>query len=144
MDWRSAGAPEEERRVPTRARGAEDGGRATGPSTVKGEGKMVKKVLQMKRFSLPPHVGPGDALKGASPGFGGGAEPFFSVVLCWQNDKFYECLLGMPSFQSIGGGSVPPPMAYRTLGWAACRQAHRLALAEAPTFFLCRIVSAKR
>ena len=37
MDWRSAGAMEEERRAPARARGAEDGGGAAGPSTVKGE-----------------------------------------------------------------------------------------------------------
>ena len=31
-------------------------------------------------------------------------DPFFCVVLCWQNVKFCECLLGMPSFQCIGGG----------------------------------------
>ena len=60
---------------------------------------------------------------------------FFSVVLCWQNVKICECLLGMPSFQCIGAGSVPPPMACRTLGRAARRKAHRLALAEAPILF---------
>ena len=60
---------------------------------------------------------------------------FFSVVLCWQNVKFCECLLGMPSFQCIGGGSVPPPMPCRTLGRAARRKARRLALAEAPNLF---------
>ena len=60
-------------------------------------------------------------------GLGGGAKSFFSVVLwqnvgggataifwavvsCWQNVTFCERLLEMPSFQCIGGGSVPPPM----------------------------------
>ena len=60
---------------------------------------------------------------------------FFSVVLCWQNVKTYECLLGMPSFQCIGAGSVPPPMACRTLGRTALRKAHRLALAEVLILF---------
>ena len=60
---------------------------------------------------------------------------FFSVVLCWQNVKMCGCLLATPSFQCIGGGSVPPPMPCRTLGRAACRKARRLALAEAPILF---------
>ena len=89
----------------------------------------------MNCFSLPPHAGPGDAPKGASPGLGGGADLFFSVVLCWQNVKICECLLATPSFQCIGGGSVPPPMPCRTLGRAARRKARRLALAEAPILF---------
>ena len=59
----------------------------------------------------------------------------FSVVLCWQNFKICECLLAMPSFQCIGGGSVPPPISCRTLGRAARRKARRLALAEAPNLF---------
>ena len=46
---------------------------------------------------------------------------FFSVVLCWQNVKFCECLLAMPSFQCIGGGSVPSLMPCRTLGRAVRR-----------------------
>ena len=96
---------------------------------------MVKNFLEMKCFSLPPHTGPGDAPKGASPGLGGGAEPFFSVVLCCQNDKFCEFLLAMPSFQCIGAGSVPPTMACWTLGRAARRKARRLALAEEPILF---------
>ena len=82
-----------------------------------------------------PDAGPGGAPKGASSGLGGGAESFFSVVLCWQNVKMCECLLATPSFQCIGGGSVPPPMACRTLGRAARRKARRLALAEAPNLF---------
>ena len=57
-----------------------------------------------------PDAGPGGAPKGASPGVGGGADSFFSVVLCWQNVKMCGCLLATPSFQCIGGGSVPPPM----------------------------------
>ena len=72
----------------------------------------------------------------ASPGLGGGAaNPFFCVVLCWQNVKICECLLGMPSFQCIGGGSVPPPISCQTLGRAMRRKARRLALAEAPILF---------
>ena len=69
---------------------------------------------------------------------------FFSVVLCCQNVKFCEFLLAMPSFQCIGGGSVPPPISCRTLGWVARRKARRLAFAVAPIFFLCRIVLVKR
>ena len=60
---------------------------------------------------------------------------FFSVVLCWQNVKIHECLLGMPNFQCIGAGSVPPPISCRTLGRAARRKARHLALAEAPILF---------
>ena len=82
-----------------------------------------------------PDAGPGGAPKGATPALGGGAKSFFSVVLCWQNIKICGCLLATPSFQCIGGGSVPPPMPFRTLGRAARRKAHRLALAEAPILF---------
>ena len=55
----------------------------------------------------------------------------FCVVSCWQNVKICECFLKMRSFHCIGGGSVPPPPNCRTLGWAARRKAHCLALAEA-------------
>ena len=37
MEWTTSPAMEEERRTPARARGAKNGGGATGPSTVKGE-----------------------------------------------------------------------------------------------------------
>ena len=77
MEWTTGPAMEEERRVPVRARGAEDGGGAAGPSTVKGKRDMVKNFEEMVWFFLPPHAGPGDAPKGASPGLGGGAEPLF-------------------------------------------------------------------
>ena len=82
-----------------------------------------------------PDAGLGGAPKGASPGLGGGAESFFSIVLCWQNVKMCECLLATPNFQCIGGSSVPPPISCRTLGRAARRKAHRLALAEALILF---------
>ena len=59
---------------------------------------------------------PGGPLKGASPSLGGGTKSFFFVVLCWQNVKICEFLVAMPSFQCIGGASVPPPMPCRTLG----------------------------
>ena len=77
MDSTSAAPWEQQRRAPLRARGAEDSGGAAGPSTVKGKTEMVKFFKEMKCFSLPPHAGPGDAPKGASPGLGGGADPFF-------------------------------------------------------------------
>ena len=77
MDSTSAAQWEQQRRAPLRARGAEDGGGAAGPSTVKGKTEMVKFFKEMKCFSLPPHAGPGDAPKGASPGLGGGADSFF-------------------------------------------------------------------
>ena len=83
MDWRSALAIEEERRAPVRVRGTEDGGGATGPSTVKGERDLVPKKWKTKCVSLPPDAGPGDVPKGTSPGLGGGADPFFCVILCW-------------------------------------------------------------
>ena len=63
------------------------------------------------------------------------ADPFFCVVWYWKNVKICECLLGMPSFQCIGGGSVPPPMPCQTLGRAARRKARHLALEEAPILF---------
>ena len=64
---------------------------------------------------------------------------FFCVVLCWQNVKICECLLGMPCFQCIGGGSVPPPITCRTLGRAARQKVRHLALAEAPMQFFCAV-----
>ena len=42
MDWRSAPGREEERRTPIRVRGAEHGGGAPGPSTVKGKTRIKK------------------------------------------------------------------------------------------------------
>ena len=57
---------------------------------------------------------------------------FFCVVLCWQSVKICECSLATPSFHCIGGDSVPPPIACRTLGRAVHRKARRLALVEAP------------
>ena len=56
---------------------------------------------------------------------------FFGVVSCCQIVTFWEGFLEMPSFQCIGGGSVPPPFSCRTLGRAARRKVRRLALAEA-------------
>ena len=135
MDSTNVARWEQQRRVPVRARGAEDGGGAAGPSTVKGKTEMVKFFKGMKCFSLPPHAGRGDVPKGASLDLGGGVDSLFSVVLCWQNFKICECLFAMPSFQCIGGGSVPPPMACQTLGRVARRKARHLALAEAPILF---------
>ena len=65
---------------------------------------------------------------------------FFGVVSSWQNVTFCEGLLAMPSFQWIGGGSVPPPNQLPDAGpRAECRKARRLALTEASISFLpCR------
>ena len=91
-----------------------------------------------------PHAGPGEAPKGASPGLGGGAKSFFSVILCSQNVKISEYLLAMPSFQCIGGASVPP----RCLAgrWAGRHAESRVAWPwrRRRSFFLCRVVFAKR
>ena len=80
MDKRSAPTWEQERRAPVRVSGAEDGGGAPGPSTVKGKREMVKNFEEMVCFSWPPHVGLGDALKGASPGLGEGLNVVFCLV----------------------------------------------------------------
>ena len=77
MEGRSAAPWEQERGAPVRVRRAEDGGGAAGPSTVKGKRDMVKNFEEMVWFFLPPHAEPGDAPKGASPGLGRGADPFF-------------------------------------------------------------------
>ena len=42
MEWRSTAAIDEERRAPVRARGAEDGGGAAGPSTIKGKRLLLR------------------------------------------------------------------------------------------------------
>ena len=56
-----------------------------------------------------PDAGPGGALKGASPGLGGGAESFFSVVLCWQNVKMCECLLANAQLSMHQGRQCAAP-----------------------------------
>ena len=69
---------------------------------------------------------------------------FFSVVLCWQNFKICECLLAMPSFQCIGGGSVPPPDALLDAGpGGAPKGASPGFGGGAESLFLYRIVLAK-
>ena len=86
-----------------------------------------------------PDAGPGDALKGACRlGLGGEAPILFSLSYhVGKTLKLCECLLGMPSFQCIGGGSVPPPITCRTLGRAVHQKARCLALAEAPMYIFC-------
>ena len=135
MDSRSAPAWGEQRRAPVRARGAKDGGGAPGPSTIKGERRMDQKFLKRRVFSCRRTLGRAMRRKARRLALAEAPILFFSVVLCWHYIKMCECLLATPSFQCIGGGSVPPPMPCRTLGRAACRKACRLALAEALNLF---------
>ena len=83
-----------------------------------------------------PDAGLGDAPKGASPSLGAITNSFFCGVSRSQGVKICKDLLKMPSFQCIGGGSVPPPPSCCTLGRAMCRKAHCLALAKVPIYFL--------
>ena len=48
------------------------------PPPLKVRNRMFyQKIEKTNCVSLPPHAGPGDAPKGASPGLGGGADSFF-------------------------------------------------------------------
>ena len=80
-------------------------------------------------------AGLGDVLKGTLPRLGGGVNPFFCVVACWQGVKIREGWLKLRSFQCIRGGNVLAPMSCRTLGWAMCQKPCHLALAKAPMYF---------
>ena len=71
-----------------------------------------------------PHAGPGDAPKSTSPGLGAGGNAFFCGVSRSQGVKIHEDLLKMCGFQCIGGGSVPAPLSYRTLGRAMRQKTH--------------------
>ena len=90
---------------------------ATGPAATQDFGERRANAWIETRAALPPQRR--------------GHCNFFGVVSCWQNVSFCECLLGMASFQCIGGGSVPPPISCGTQGRAVRRKARRLALAEA-------------
>ena len=140
MDSTSAPAWEEQCRAPIRARGAEDGGGALGPSIVKGERRMDKKFLKWRVFPCRRSLGRAMCRKARCLALAEVPIPFFCVVLCCQNVKFCEFLLGIPNFQCIGGGSVPPPITCWTQGRAARRKARRLALAEVPILFFCAVL----
>ena len=110
MEWRSAAATNEERRAPVRARGAEDGGGAPGPSTVKGEReRLYQKLKKLTVFPCRRTLGRAMRRKARRLALAEAPILFFCVVLCWQNFKSCEYLLATASFQCIGGGSVPPP-----------------------------------
>ena len=137
MDWRSSPAMEEERHAPLRARGAQNGGGAAGPSTVQGEkiACYTKNLRKLTNFPCRRTLGRAMRRKARCLALAEAPILFFSVVLCWHNVKMCGCLFATPSFQCIGGGSVPPPMPCRTLGRAARPKARHLALAEAPNLF---------
>ena len=97
MDWRRAGALEKERRVPARVCGTEDGKGAAGPSTVKGEIEMFyQKFKKLTVFLCRRTLGRAMRRKARRLALAEAPILFFSVVLCWQNVKICECLLGMP------------------------------------------------
>ena len=138
MDWRSA--PEWEKSA------ARPQGRAAlktvegppAPPPLKGEKMDVIPKILKKPNLFPRRRTLGRAMRRKARRLALAEAPilFFSVVLCWHNVKMCECLLATASFQCIGGGSVPPPMACRTLGRAMRRKARRLALAVEPSLYL--------
>ena len=101
--------------APVRARGAEDGGGAAGPSTVKGKRLLLRCLNKCNVFPCRRTLGRAMRRKARRLALAEAPIHFFSVVLCWQNVKFCECLLGMPAVcppnfnAEIRGGSVPPP-----------------------------------
>ena len=131
MEGRSAATWEQERHAPIRARSAEHGGGAAGPSTIKGKRLLLRCLNKCNVFPYPRTLGQAMSQKARRLALAEAPIHFFWVVLCCHNVKFCEFLLGMLSFQCIRGGSVPPPMPSQTLGRAARRKARRLALAEA-------------
>ena len=135
MEGRSAATWEQERCALVRARGAEDGGGAAGPSTIKGKRLLLRCLNKCNVFPCHRTLGPAIRQKARRLALAEAPINFFCVVLCCHNVNFYEFLLGMPSFQCIRGGSVPPPMPCRTLGRAARQKVRHLALAEAPILF---------
>ena len=73
------------------------------------------------QFTAPPELldaGPGDAPKGALPNLGASVNAFFCGESHSQGVKIHEDLLKMHGFQCIEGGSVPPPLSWRTFGCA--------------------------
>ena len=83
MDWRRAGALEEERRAPARACGAEDSGGAAGPSTVKGEIEVFcQKFKKLTVFLCHRTLGRAMRRKARRLALVEAPILFFSVVLC--------------------------------------------------------------
>ena len=79
MDWRSSSR--EWRKSAARPQGRAalktvEGPLAPPPFKVR-KCMLYPKIEKTNCVSLPPHAGPGDAPKGASPGLGRGADPFF-------------------------------------------------------------------
>ena len=105
------------------ARGAEHGGGAPGPSTVKGECDLVPKKKMSEVFSLPPHAGPGDAPKGASLGLGGRANPFFVLYHIGKMLESMKICLKCPVFNALGAVVCrPQSLARRWVGWRTERR----------------------
>ena len=76
---------EEERCAPARARGAQNGGGAPGPSTVKGEREMLyQKLKKLTVFPCCRTLGRAMRRKARRLALAEAPILFFSVVLCWQ------------------------------------------------------------
>ena len=133
--WRQGGTLNGSKSTaPGRAHGTEDNGGAPGPSTSKSGCDLVPKknhkfITFLRYYTLgramcqKAHFQPWQR-----------CACFFCVVSCWQCVKKCKGLVKVRGFHCIGGGSVPPPMSCRTLDWAMCQRARRLALVET---FIC-------
>ena len=122
----------EDTHAPLWARGQEDIGGAPGPSTYKDEKLKDRKGNKGNApvFYSPLHIGPSDALKGASPSLGKGVHGCFYVLFSWKRMKNYVELIKECGLGCTGGGCVPTPMSCQTLGWAMHRKTQCPALME--------------
>ena len=145
MDWRRAGAPEEERRAPARARGAENGGGAAGSSTVKGEIEMFyQKFKKLTMFLCRRTLGQAMRRKARRLALAEAPILFFLSYCVGTTLKCVNVCLQRPVFNASGAAvCCPRCLAGR---WAGRGAERRVAWPwrRRRIFFLCRIVLAKR
>ena len=73
-----------------------------------------------------PDAGPGDTPKGASPGLGGGADPFFLLPYCVDKTlKSVNFCLQRPTFNALGAAVCRPQSLARR--WGGRRAERRVA-----------------
>ena len=144
MDWRSTGAPEEERRAPARARSAQGGGGAAGPSTVKGEIEMFYQKFKKLTVFLCCHT-LGRAMRRKARRLAlAEASILFSVSYCvGKTLKYMNVCLECPVFNASRAAMCHPQcLAGR---WARRCAEKRVAWPwrRRQFFFLCCIVLVK-